>query len=1068
MASYSVPSFTTLNDGFTTYGTRTWQVVSNHLFTPNESSDNSYYINNTVVDLNGYINVEYDNFDGTNGASYNGVVLRYIDASNNLVFRIEPRTEGNNDEQLIRVNSTIAGVTTTSEIEMYDLSGVNIKTRSYGYYIDIPTTGKVNITIRENYIYDIIIRTASDEFKCSGTYVDTRSNKNTNGLTGFWHEDSTSGGWNSGWNTLASPYGWKSIAWNDAAPAIYAPTILSYTADPASILEGNSSTVCWNITSGGVSTSASLNGAAVAISGCSAVSPTINTTYNISAWNSVGSTSASLLIDVSQQLPQIVYLSADYPKTTAGYGTYVYWQTNYSSSAVFNDELFVYPTSGVNTSAYPLSTPDVGIKTSYLSAFGPGIQTPAVSAITIETIARPSAISFTAVPTKSCIGSPFTVYWETSGAVSAVVAYGDDDDVWFDYYIPTSAVSSGSYTITNAVSASRIIWFGCDNELGIRDSSLYAAHVVNISPPVLSAEAYVGTTRIPDGGTVSITNPNGVDLLIETAGTIDPDGDSATFYFYNNSSLISSGAASNAVLTLTSASTNVIDVSAVDNCGNDATAQLTIYSTADIPPDAVVSNNSITIVKPQTITLVGSNSVAYSGKTISGYFWYTGTNLDVILSTDADPVVSITSPGVYKYKLYVVDSGNLSDFSDVLTIIYSPNTYGIEANAGADQKFCVDAGNTISSVTLDGSASTGALYYHWDLSEFGISSGANTAVVTLTNLSAANRNAVLYVSGADNIVDYDTTTVYISEKPIISNMWYEFNGTRYYSSAATYVEVPCNSAYAEIKLGVDVSNYPNEDLDFVWRKSYFWVSYYGTSRTTGGGVTTLDVPNSDEVVVSATQAIVDGSVYYPFYRCVVSLNSNSDCYARSDITPKVIDIDYGLTLDLDVYPKVINTSGGTFEPVEVSWTVTSADNVWLVANGVTTPVSAVDSTMVVVTYSQNIVLSATKGNCSKEVSIPVLVNDGDFIVCKLKEKYITIYTPDVIRYGTRRKINLREFFDYFQDREIYQFIGSLEGYLNTMYEGESGMTSTQTPLSKVEVTDYVEYLKSNFYRYEDL
>ena len=1066
MASYNVSAFSTLYDGFTLYqeGDRGWSIVNNHLYSPTPLSlgGGCAYINTNAVDLNGTLRVAYDNLNSSNQADYNGIVLRYIDQANFIAFRIDSRDQSISDSQTVFVSTNNFSDGAKSIVPMYNALGVPISVSPYNV-VDVPSSGNVKITIHDDYKYDIEIYDTSNIFKCSGTYTDTRSNKSVNGKTGFYHVAE----WNTGWNTAASPYGWKSISWNDATVAATAPTIQSYTVTPPSIVQGDTASVCWYVTSGNDNTTVKFAGSSVALSGCSAVAPSSNRTYNLSAWNSAGSVSADVLLTVAQHLPIITYLSASSTVISPYSGTNLFWSTNYASSAVA-DVLgwTVYPTSGVNnvvSAVFPLVTTTYG-----LSAYAPGNIVPATSAITITVVPDPIINSFT-TDGKTCKNSYFGLYWNATNAVSGSILNLST----FQTVATLSAASFpiGQISISAAQTTDYLI--SVYNYIGANNGSV-ATHYINVSPPTLSAEAYNSGSRIPDGGSVDITSIDGAQILIDTAGTFDPDGDSTTYKYFVNNSLISQGTDSTATYIATTAATNDFVVSATDNCGNTTSAGIRVYTTTNINPLAVITNTDMTIVNPLTITLSGSSSVAYTGKTITNYVWYTGANLDIPFSYVADPIVTLSVPGIYKYKLYVVDSGTLSDYSDVLTITYSSNTYGLSANAGADQKFCVVTGNTVPVVSFDASGSTGASSYYWDLAAFGVSAIVSAATATVSNVGAGNKTASLTVKNIAGVVDFDMVSVNISNKPEIlgGSMGYVVDAVFYPPSTDHFIDIPCGTSFKEVTLAALCSNYHYSLLNIKWEKSgLVWNgSSFVTSYTTLNPNEYIPVVGNETIYISATPQYFQGNPYYQSYRSTASLISNPNCYFVSDpITLKVRALADDLKLSMTVTPQVINTDGFTYDPITISWNVLGSDHVWLGTNGTFDSVDPVDSTMAVITHDQTIVLSATtNAGCSKTYSIPVIINEGNFNVCKLKERYIALYAPEIIRFGNNRKISLKEFFDYFQDREIFEVIGMFEQYLNTMYVGEQGFVTSAAYIPTVQTTTVDEYLRSQFYKYEGL
>jgi hypothetical protein len=87
-------------------------------------------------------------------------------------------------------------------------------------------------------------------------------------------------------------------------PGTNPPTISSFTADPTSITEGDSSTLSWAVTD---ATTISINQGIGTVTGTSVtVSPTTTTTYTLTATNSAGSKTASVAITVGPGMEEAI------------------------------------------------------------------------------------------------------------------------------------------------------------------------------------------------------------------------------------------------------------------------------------------------------------------------------------------------------------------------------------------------------------------------------------------------------------------------------------------------------------------------------------------------------------------------------------------------------------------------------------------------------------------------------------------------------------------------------------------------------------------------------------------
>lgn len=107
------------------------------------------------------------------------------------------------------------------------------------------------------------------------------------------------------------------------------PTVSSFAANPASITEGNNSTLSWTVTD---ATTVSINQGigTVEPSGSIAVSPTVTTTYILTATNSAGSTTANVTITVGAGMGEAIQvvieeILPDIPEIKSG-DPYVCWK----------------------------------------------------------------------------------------------------------------------------------------------------------------------------------------------------------------------------------------------------------------------------------------------------------------------------------------------------------------------------------------------------------------------------------------------------------------------------------------------------------------------------------------------------------------------------------------------------------------------------------------------------------------------------------------------------------------------------------------------------------------------
>ena len=1039
MANFSVSNFTSLA-GITTYGTRAWSVGNNNIFTPN-GSNSGVVVYNTLPSLNGTLSATYYSMEGTNEGEYNGIVLRYIDQSNFIEFSINPRIPGNYDAQGLAVRRNTFNCNSTVDVPLRNIYGGLVSNETYPYITNIPLDGKFVINVHDNHIYDVKLYDSVGTYLCSGSYTDTAANRDTNGAVGFYHCN----GWNSG---FTSNGGWNSLAWVEEGPIYSLPSITSYTATPPLISQGDSSTICWSVTNGSdPSTTVMFNGVSVALTACSAVSPLLNTTFPLTATNSIGSVFSNITLEVNQHIPVIQNLSADSSEIGFGGSTTLRWRTEYANAWYMDNDIgWMYPaTSGVETSSVDV-TPSV--TTTYsLSAYGPGITTPAVSAISVTVDQLPVINRFIPDST-TCSGSPFTLDWSFNSWVTS--AYIDNGVGW----VAASAIPNGGATLS--AQTTTLYSLSAYNNVGQLATST-ALQRMFIYPPTVYLSAFDDGTYIPDGGSVNVDVITGIPIVLDSTRSYDLDGQDITFYYYDNGVLKASGVGLSSYTVTTTIGTHDYLVRGVDPCGNDISATTTVIANSHILPIGFISNSDVSISDPVTITIDGTESyspLSGSGVTIVGYQWFTGTNLDVIVvgATASTYTKTFDSVGQHKYRLRVVDSQGVIGWSDTFTVsYYQKQDTDLIAEAGTYGPYCTTG--TLSTITFDASNSEGDIVsYSWNLNDIG--HGIQTGkTVTVTNVSAGEYTIYLQVTDSNGVTSIDFADLKIYTQPTATAV-YVYNGNEYTSST---IEIDCPNKSAHILLSADCTNLDDSLVSYRWIRT-----------TPSSHVVTLG--NTKTLAIDATPQHRMGHIYNSTYYCYVSLNALTTCVGGSNglhplLSPKIDDL---VINKFVVDPQSVDYDSllTPADPIEVKWKVSGAEHVYITINGLVDEVAVEDTTFAYVFASQNITISAVSGNCSKNLSIPVTVNNG-LSACKLKEDYISLYAPEIVRYGADRLINLTNFNnDVFMDRDINSVIQLFENYLNTMFEGDNGVSLYKIPISTSATESRTDYLHGNFFNYE--
>jgi hypothetical protein len=135
------------------------------------------------------------------------------------------------------------------------------------------------------------------------------------------------------------------------------PTIASFTASPASISAGASTTLNWT-TSGATSVTVTPGSfASTAATGSVALSPTATTTYTLTATNSTGSVTATAIVTVAQpNLPAISSFTASPSSIALGAISTLSWATTGASTLTITPGTFASTSSSGQTNVSPEAT----------------------------------------------------------------------------------------------------------------------------------------------------------------------------------------------------------------------------------------------------------------------------------------------------------------------------------------------------------------------------------------------------------------------------------------------------------------------------------------------------------------------------------------------------------------------------------------------------------------------------------------------------------------------------------------------------------------------------------------
>ena len=194
------------------------------------------------------------------------------------------------------------------------------------------------------------------------------------------------------------------------------PVIDSFSASSTTITEGQSTKLSWTTTDA-TSVAISVISGSLPVDGSRNVSPTVTTTYTLTAGGASGCTSATATVTITVNLlPPTASLSADPEELfNSGDAVTLTWSTTRATSASIDEGVgSVTPVADGSTTVYPDTT------TTYtLTATGPGGSSTDTATVYTVDFQRSLTATLTADSTSITVGDSTTLRWTTEGADSA-------------------------------------------------------------------------------------------------------------------------------------------------------------------------------------------------------------------------------------------------------------------------------------------------------------------------------------------------------------------------------------------------------------------------------------------------------------------------------------------------------------------------------------------------------------------------------------------------------------------------------------------------------------------------
>ncbi len=289
------------------------------------------------------------------------------------------------------------------------------------------------------------------------------------------------------------------------------PSISSFTATPATITSGQSSTLAWTVSN---ATSLNINnGVGVVIGASKAVSPTATMTYTLTATNATGSATATATVTVNPapQPPSITSFSAMPFTITAGQNSTLNWSVSGATSLSIDNG--VGAVTGTIKVVSPTAT--TTYKLTATNAVGSVI---AMATVTVNPASQPPTISsFIATPSTITVGQSSTLSWSVSGATSLSIDNGIGTVTGTSKAMSPIATTTYKLTATNAAGS-------------VSATAMVTVNPVPQPPSIASFIATPSTITVGQSSTLSwavtgatsLSIDNGVGTVTGTSKVVAP------------------------------------------------------------------------------------------------------------------------------------------------------------------------------------------------------------------------------------------------------------------------------------------------------------------------------------------------------------------------------------------------------------------------------------------------------------------------------------------------------------------------------------------------------------------
>lgn len=201
-----------------------------------------------------------------------------------------------------------------------------------------------------------------------------------------------------------------------------APTVASFAASPTSVSAGGPATLSWQVTGAtrvDISDGRTVVGTSPSLIGTLSVSPSVTTTYTLTAIGQFTNTRATVTVTIVPD-PVVTSFRATPPSISAGGSTTLSWSVTHATRIEVSDGVTTFVNSANLSGA---QTVNPSATTTYtLTAIGP--LATATATATIRVTVPPAVVAFTAQPATIAPGGTTTLSWQVTDATRIEVSDG--------------------------------------------------------------------------------------------------------------------------------------------------------------------------------------------------------------------------------------------------------------------------------------------------------------------------------------------------------------------------------------------------------------------------------------------------------------------------------------------------------------------------------------------------------------------------------------------------------------------------------------------------------------------